>query len=140
MLKLPMTRRAGQSSIAIGVPTSISIKRIQTSQLYKRACLVAENEELTTNSISRQGLLQPIIVRRAAGEGNENYTIVAGNRRFNAFKALGWMEIPSWIVEADDNGKTSPDKSFRPRERCEGTESGIGKEFRYSNLNPTTGY
>lgn len=135
-----MTRGAGHSPISIGVPTSISIKRIQTSQLYKRPCLVAENEELTTNSISKQGLLQPIIVRPAAGEGNENYTIVAGNRRFNACKALGWMELPSRIVEADDNGKTSPDKSFRPRERCEGTESGIGKEFRYSNLNPTTGY
>lgn len=46
--------------------------------------------------------MQPIIVRTAAGEGNENYSIVAGNRRFNACKALGWMEIPSRIVEADD--------------------------------------
>jgi len=36
MLKLSMTRRTGQSSISIGVLTSISIKRIQTSQLYKR--------------------------------------------------------------------------------------------------------
>ena len=96
-----MTRRAGHSPVSIGVPTSISIKRIQTSQLYMRACLVAENEELT-NSISRQGLLQPIIVRPAAGAGNENYTIVAGNRRFNACMALGWMEIPSRIVKADD--------------------------------------
>jgi ParB-like chromosome segregation protein Spo0J len=77
MLKLSMTRRAGHSPISIGVPTSISINRIQTSQLYKRPCLVAENEELTTNSISRQGLLQPIIVRPAAGEGSENYTIAA---------------------------------------------------------------
>ena len=86
----------------IGVPTSISIKRIQTSQLYKRACPVVENEELI-NSIGRQGLLQPIIVRPAtAGEGNENYAIVAGNRRFNACKALGWKEIPARIVEADD--------------------------------------
>ena len=102
-----MTRSAGHSPIFIGVPTSISIKRIHTSQLYKRACLVAENEELT-NSISRQGLLQPIIVRTAAGEGNENYTIVAGNRRFNACKALGWMEIPSRIVEADDKEAFQP--------------------------------
>jgi len=47
--------------------------------------------------------------------------VVAGNS-FNACKALEWMEIPSRIVEADDNGKTSPDKCFRPRERCEGTE------------------
>ena len=75
--------------------------RLMTMLGFKRACLVAENEELT-NSISRQGLLQPIIVRTAVGEGNENYTIVAGNRRFNACKALGWMEIPSRIVEADD--------------------------------------
>lgn len=102
MFDLPMTRHAGYSPISIGLPTSINIKRIQTSQLYKRACLVAENEELT-NSISRQGLLQPIIVRpAAAGEGRENYSIIAGNRRFNACKALGWMEIPSRIVEADD--------------------------------------
>jgi ParB family chromosome partitioning protein len=96
-----MTRRAGHSPISIGVPTSISIKRIQTSQLYRRACLVAENEELT-NSINMQGLLQPIIVRPATDGGSENYSIVAGNRRFNACKALGWKDIPSRIVDADD--------------------------------------
>lgn len=97
-----MTRRAGHSPVSIGVPTSIIIKRIQTSQLYKRACLVAENEELT-NSISRQGLLQPIIVRPAtADDSSENYSIVAGNRRFNACKALGWKEIPARMVEVDD--------------------------------------
>ena len=120
MLKLPMTGRAGHSPISIGVPTSIS-KRIQTSQLYKRACLVAENEELT-KSIRRQGLLQPIIVRPAAGEGKENYTIVAGNRRFNACKAL-------------DQTKASDLENVVKEQRV-----GIGKEFSYSNLNPTTGY
>ena len=101
MFDLPMTRHAGHPPISIGMPTSVNIKRIQPSQLYKRASLVAENEELI-NSISRQGLLQPIIVRPVAGKGSENYSIVTGNRRFNACKALGWMEIPSRIVEADD--------------------------------------
>ena len=97
-----MTRRAGHSPISIGVPTSISIKRIQTSQLYKRACPAVENEELI-NSIGRQGLFQPIIVRPAtAGDSSENYSIVAGNRRFNACRALGWKEIPARIVEVDD--------------------------------------
>ena len=83
-----MTRRAGHSPISIGVPTSISIKRIQTSQLYKRACPAVENEELI-NSIGRQGLLQPIIVRPA--------TLVTVARIILSLQAIeGLMLVGHW--------------------------------------------
>jgi len=83
--------------------------------------------------------LQPIIVR-PAGEGNENYTIVAGSR-FNASKALGRMEITSRIVEADDKEKQVQTKASDlenvvKEQRVELKQVGI----RFSNLNPTTGY
>jgi len=50
------------------------------------------------NSINQKGLLQPIIVRPKEGF----FQIVAGNRRFEACKLLGWRKIPCHIMELDD--------------------------------------
>lgn len=51
------------------------------------------------DSISKIGLLSPILVRiTEAGR----FEVVAGNRRFNACKSLGWKKIPCHIVELDD--------------------------------------
>jgi ParB family transcriptional regulator, chromosome partitioning protein len=92
----------GQSPISVEVASSISISQIQTSWFYERSC-VAEIEELAS-SISRQGLIQPIIVRltSSTSAGPGEYSIVAGNRRFNACKALGWKEIPARVIVASD--------------------------------------
>src|SRR3972149_7197149 len=49
-------------------------------------------------SISKVGLLQPIVVRPV----EEGYEVVAGNRRFEACRRLGWIKIPCHIVELDD--------------------------------------
>jgi ParB family transcriptional regulator, chromosome partitioning protein len=49
-------------------------------------------------SIKQKGLLHPIIVRTKA----ENFEIVAGNRRYNACKSLGWRKITCHIIELDD--------------------------------------
>ena len=50
-------------------------------------------------SISRNGLLSPILVRRTA---SSRFEVVAGNRRLQAFKNLGRPQIPSRVIEADD--------------------------------------
>jgi ParB family transcriptional regulator, chromosome partitioning protein len=50
------------------------------------------------SSINQKGLLQPIVVRAK----EEYFEIVAGNRRFDACKLLGWKKIPCHIVELDD--------------------------------------
>jgi ParB family chromosome partitioning protein len=96
-----MAKRVGYSPISIGVPISIPIAKIESSQLYKHSTVLAANEELA-NSISTQGLLQPIIVRPTDSSSVNAYSVVAGNRRFNACKALGWKEIPSRVVHVGD--------------------------------------
>jgi ParB family chromosome partitioning protein len=50
------------------------------------------------NSIERGGLLNPIIVRRK----DHWHEIIAGHRRFRAFKQLGYKQIPAIIKEVSD--------------------------------------
>ena len=57
-----------------------------------------EELEQLAESIKREGLLQPILVRR---DGME-YEIVAGERRWQACKRAGLEEIPTIVVELDD--------------------------------------
>jgi ParB family transcriptional regulator, chromosome partitioning protein len=95
------TKRARYSPITIGVPLYLPMARIQNSQLYERTNVNAENEELI-KSISKQGLLQPIIVRPTDDSVDTSYSIVAGNRRYNACRALGWEVIQARVVSVDD--------------------------------------
>ncbi len=52
-----------------------------------------------TQSIERDGIIQPIIVRRTAPQ---EYQIIAGERRWRAAKAAGLEEVPVIVREADD--------------------------------------
>lgn len=55
-------------------------------------------EELA-DSISQNGLLQPILVREY---GDGRYQIIAGERRFRASKIAGLTEIPAIVLDKDD--------------------------------------
>lgn len=50
------------------------------------------------DSISANGVLQPILVRKL----DDRYEIIAGERRFRASKLAGLSEIPVIVLEADD--------------------------------------
>ncbi|MFM2043026.1 MAG: hypothetical protein RLY86_1602 [Pseudomonadota bacterium] len=52
------------------------------------------------HSIQRQGLLQPILVRRAAAP-DAGYEIVAGERRWRAMRLNGAGQIPAILVRGD---------------------------------------
>lgn len=52
-----------------------------------------------TRSIERDGIIQPIIVRKAAAN---TYQIIAGERRWRAAKAAGLKEVPVIVRTADD--------------------------------------
>ncbi len=52
-----------------------------------------------TKSIERDGIIQPIIVRKTAA--NE-YQIIAGERRWRAAKTAGLKEVPAIVRTADD--------------------------------------
>ncbi|RMD51222.1 MAG: ParB/RepB/Spo0J family partition protein, partial [Ignavibacteria bacterium] len=49
-------------------------------------------------SILENGLIQPITVRRA---DNGYYELISGERRFRAFKDIGYKEIPAYIIKVD---------------------------------------
>jgi len=49
-------------------------------------------------SIQDKGLLEPIIVRPA----EDGFEVVAGMRRFEACRRLGWRRLPAHVVELDD--------------------------------------
>ena len=54
-------------------------------------------------SVEREGIIQPIIVRRmAAPSGLGEYQIIAGERRWRAASLAGLTEIPAIVREADD--------------------------------------
>ncbi|HKQ20561.1 MAG TPA: ParB/RepB/Spo0J family partition protein [Nitrososphaeraceae archaeon] len=82
-----------------------SVEDINLSEIVLPPSLLRINlngiEELA-ESIKHVGLLQPIIVRV---NDAHSFEIVAGYRRFNACKKIGWRKITCHIVELDD--KTS---------------------------------
>jgi ParB family transcriptional regulator, chromosome partitioning protein len=64
----------------------------------RRAFSEAQLDELT-QSIRDRGIIQPLIVRPA---GNDNYEIVAGERRWRAAQRAGLHDVPVVVVEVND--------------------------------------
>jgi ParB family chromosome partitioning protein len=54
------------------------------------------------SSIRENGLLQPVVLRPAAGASGVDWELVAGERRWRACMRLGWKEIPAMVREVDD--------------------------------------
>ncbi|MFY3739638.1 MAG: ParB family chromosome partitioning protein [Candidatus Nitrosomirales archaeon] len=92
-----MSRIASKSDLIPGLIDDVDIFRIKPSRVPLRSQLT--NIEQLAQSIKERGLLQPIVVR---ADNNGSFEIVAGNRRFNACKSLGWRKIPCHMVELDD--------------------------------------
>src|SRR5215467_9586580 len=89
------------SNITIGVIEEVDIFRIKQSPLNElRFDLVDVNDSMLANSIRERGLLQPIIIRTSPDD--RHFEIVAGNRRYNACKSLGYRKIACHVVELDD--------------------------------------
>ncbi|NJD01820.1 MAG: ParB/RepB/Spo0J family partition protein [Ruminiclostridium sp.] len=63
-----------------------------------------EKLEELARSIQEQGLLNPIIVRKAAD--SDNYEILCGHNRVKAYEILGFSDIPSFIKDVDDDVAT----------------------------------
>jgi ParB family transcriptional regulator, chromosome partitioning protein len=80
-----------------GIIEDIDIYKIRQPPEYYRSS-ASDFSELA-NSINRKGLLQPVIVRTAQ---NGYFEMVAGNRRLQACKSLGWRKIICHIVELDN--------------------------------------
>ena len=80
-----------------GLLDNIDISKIKPFRYSYRKNTNEDLHELCY-SIKEKGLLHPIIVRMI----DDGYEIVAGTRRYNACKLLGWRKILSHVVELED--------------------------------------
>ncbi len=74
----------------------IAVHMIEPSPYQARREIPPEQLSELAASISSEGLLQPIVVRKAG----DKYQLIAGERRWRAFQQLKLKTIPARIVEA----------------------------------------
>ena len=82
-----------------GTLTSLPLDLIERGRFQPRRDFDPEGLRELADSISAQGVIQPIVVRPLAGG---RYEILAGERRWRASQQAGLGEIPVVIREADD--------------------------------------
>ena len=76
----------------------IALDDIKKNPYQPRTYFNEEKLNELKESIEKNGLLQPIIVKKAV----KGYYIIAGERRYRAFELLGRKEIPAIIKEMTD--------------------------------------
>ena len=79
----------------------IPIERIFRDENQPRKEFDKDKIEELPQSINKNGLIQPLIVTK---KDSENYTLVAGERRWRASQLAGLPSIPAYVREADDQG------------------------------------
>lgn len=76
----------------------IGVHLVEPSPYQARREITPEQLSELAESIRSEGLLQPIVVRKAA----DKYQLIAGERRWRAFQLLKIKTIPAKIVEASN--------------------------------------
>jgi len=76
----------------------VPLSKIKPNRYQPRTHFAAEELHSLTESIRREGVLMPILLR-PSGEG---YELIAGERRWRASQAAGLLEIPAVVRDVDD--------------------------------------
>ena len=84
--------------------TKIPINQITPNRFQPRTVFDDEKIEELSRTIHTHGVIQPIVVRPY---GEENYEIIAGERRYRAMKKLNWTEVPAIIRHLNDKETAS---------------------------------
>ncbi len=87
------------SSPTDGTLCTLPVDVIQRGKYQPRVDMHQESLQDLADSISAQGVVQPIVVR-AIGQGR--YEIIAGERRWRASQLAGLHEIPAVVREVED--------------------------------------
>lgn len=85
---------------APGAPSALKIKQIQAGKYQPRTRMDEGALNELAESIKREGLMQPVLVR-PIGEGR--YEIIAGERRVRAATLAGLDEVPVLVREVADD-------------------------------------
>lgn len=84
----------------------LAISKITPNRYQPRTVFVDEKIEELAQTIKTHGIIQPIIVRKIDAQ-DEEYEIIAGERRWRAVQKLGWETIPAIIREFSDSQTAS---------------------------------
>ena len=87
--------------------TSLAVKDLQAGKFQPRRRFDDASLAELASSIKAQGIMQPIVVRKAASGGASGdklvaYEIIAGERRFRAAQLAGLTEVPVIVKDVDD--------------------------------------
>ncbi len=77
----------------------LSVKSLRPGKYQPRKDMSADALEELANSIRVQGVIQPIVVRKLA---EQDYEIIAGERRWRAAKQVGLESVPCVIKDVTD--------------------------------------
>lgn len=92
-----------QKQAAEGV-VKIPIDKIIPNRYQPRSIFDEEKIEELSRTIHTHGVIQPIVVRPF---GEDQYEIIAGERRYRAMKKLEWTEVPAIVRELNDKETAS---------------------------------
>lgn len=99
------TTRAGRKDEALEHPSfmEIAVSKVEPNPYQPRRDFEESQLKDLAESIRSEGLIQPIVVREVEG----NYQLIAGERRWRAFKQLKLSKIPARVVRAGDASSAS---------------------------------
>lgn len=82
----------------------LEISQIKPNQYQPRRTFAPDQLTELAQSLAKNGLLQPIVVRQV---GAQQYEIIAGERRFRAAQQLKWTTIPALVRNYSDQQSAS---------------------------------
>jgi len=94
-----ITSKDISGNYVVGAIANLDINKIEANPFQPRDHFDQEHLEELASSIKKQGIIQPITVRKM---GYEKYQLISGERRLRAAKLAGIKEIPSYIRVAND--------------------------------------
>lgn len=99
--RTPEPQPTGDTAVqpSVGSISTVPVAKIAINPFQPRSEFDEEALRELADSITVQGLIQPITVRRA---DNGTYQLISGERRLRAAKIAGLTEIPAYIRTAND--------------------------------------
>lgn len=95
-----LSRDINEAPVAINAASQqLPIEMIQPGKYQPRKNFAAESLQELANSIQAQGIIQPLIVRAI---NNNQYELIAGERRWRAAQLAGLQQIPVIIRAVSD--------------------------------------
>tara|TARA_S200000501_G_scaffold162415_1_gene153077 strand:+ start:7649 stop:8572 length:924 start_codon:yes stop_codon:yes gene_type:complete len=91
-------------SLKTGVLLEVPVELCQRGKYQPRRDIDQASLDELAASIRSQGVMQPIILRALGGDqaNEQNYEIIAGERRWRAAQQAGLMTVPAVIKEVED--------------------------------------